>query len=72
MSTRKVVAGQVIVTDSDSCSASDDETMLCGLDGNVITKAPRTPGPPPPPWEAHADLPEWQERREAGWQSPGR
>lgn len=64
MSPRKASAQPVRVTDSDACTAADGEARepLRTPDGALVTPYPAEPGPPPPPWVAHAHLPQWRDR----------
>lgn len=50
------------ISDGDSCTGTDAEKQLNTPDGNLVQPYPAHPHAPPPPWEAHAELPQWKER----------
>jgi hypothetical protein len=54
------------ISDADSCQGTDDlgRDGLHLPNGDLVTPYPRHPGPPPPPWIAHAHLDQWKDRRE--------
>lgn len=51
-----------VVTDGDTCQASEGMAQILAQDGRHNPPHQATPPAPPPPRVAHAHLPQWQER----------